>query len=98
MQYDLLLKGGMLIDSTQGIHAIKDIAFKDGTVAEVGDDLDVSSVTDVIDCSGSIVSPGWIDLHVHAFWGCSHYGIDPDPHLVANGVTTALDAGSAGAD
>jgi len=98
MQYDLLLKGGMLIDSAQGIQAIKDIAFKDGTVAEVGDELDLSSATDVIDCSDSIVSPGWIDLHVHAFWGCSHYGIDPDPHLVANGVTTALDAGSAGAD
>ncbi len=98
MQYDLLLKGGMVIDSAQGIHAIKDIAFKGGIVAEAGDDLDPSSAREVIDCSGSIVSPGWIDLHIHAFWGCSHFGIDPDPHLIANGVTTALDAGSAGAD
>jgi dihydroorotase len=39
-----------------------------------------------------------IDLHVHVFWGVSHLGIEPDPHCVAKGVTTAVDAGSAGAD
>ena len=98
MTYDLLLKGGTLIDAAQGIHATKDIAFKDGLVAEIGDDLTREQAAEVIECSDHIVSPGMIDLHVHVFWGCSHYGIEPDPHCIAKGVTTALDVGSAGAD
>ena len=98
MTYDLLLKGGTLIDAAQGIHATKDIAFKDGLVAEIGDDLTREQAAEVIACSDHIVSPGMIDLHVHAFWGCSHYGIEPDPYCIAKGVTTALDVGSAGAD
>ena len=98
MAYDLVLTGGTLIDPAQDIHGKRDIAFQDGTVAEIGTDLSYHGATDVIDCSGMFVSPGWIDLHVHAFWGCSHYGIEPDPYIIAKGVTTALDAGSAGAD
>lgn len=98
MAFDLLLKGGTLIDPSQGVHGIKDIAFKDGRVEAVADDLGQPESVQMIDCSNRFVSPGWIDLHVHAFWGCSHYGIEPDPNFIANGVTTALDVGSAGAD
>lgn len=98
MSYDLLLKGGTLIDPSQRIHAVKDIAFTNGNVAAVGNDFPPSEAVEVVDCSGNIVAPGMIDLHVHVFWGVSHYGIEPDPHCVARGVTTAVDAGSTGAD
>jgi dihydroorotase len=98
MTFDMLLHGGTLIDPGQAIHAVKDIAFKDGIVAYVGDPLVDPGTAEVIDCADQFVSPGWIDFHVHVFWGCSHYGIEADPHCIANGVTTAVDAGSAGAD
>ena len=98
MEYDLLLKGGTLIDPSQGIHAFKDVAFKDEKVTAIGDNLDAVKADRVVDCTGLIVAPGLVDLHVHGFWGCSHYGIEPDPYCISKGVTTALDAGSAGAD
>ncbi|MDP3062798.1 MAG: amidohydrolase/deacetylase family metallohydrolase, partial [Chloroflexota bacterium] len=51
----------------------------------------------VVDASGLVVTPGLVDLHVHVFWGVSHFGIEPDPTCLSRGVTTAVDAGSAGA-
>jgi dihydroorotase len=98
MTYDLLLKGGTLIDPSEAVHAVKDIGFSDGIVKDVGDNLSDREAAEVLDCAGQFVSPGWIDFHVHVFWGCSHYGIEPDPYCIAKGVTTAVDAGSAGAD
>lgn len=98
MPYDLLLQGGLLVDPAQGIHAVQDVAFAAGKVAAVAPDLSAHTAQQVIDCRGHIVAPGMIDLHVHVFWGVSHLGIEPDPHCIAKGVTTAVDAGSAGAD
>ncbi len=98
MTYDLLLKGGTLIDPSQGIRSVKDIAFDRGSVLKVADDLPVSDAKEVLNCSGRYVTPGLVDLHVHVFRGVSHYGIEADPHCVGRGVTTAVDAGSAGAD
>lgn len=98
MKFDLLLKGGLLIDPAQQIHAVQDVAFAGGKVAAVGTDLPSTDAATVLDCTGRIVAPGMIDLHVHVFWGVAHLGIEPDPHCVAKGVTTAVDAGSAGAD
>ena len=96
--YDLLLAGGTLLDPAQGTRAATNVAFAAGNVAAVGPHLSAADAKDIVDCSGRIVAPGMIDLHVHVFWGVSHYGIEPDPHCVAKGVTTAVDAGSAGAD
>lgn len=96
--YDLLLKGGTLVDPAQGIHAQQDVAFAGGLVAAVAQGIEPSTTQHILNCAGHIVAPGLIDLHVHVFPGVSHYGIDPDPHCIARGVTTAVDAGSAGAD
>jgi dihydroorotase len=96
--YDLVLQGGTLIDPAQGIHAIKDIAFSEGKVSAIDSDLALQESRQIVDCAGRIVAPGMIDLHVHVFWGVSSYGIEVDRHCVAKGVTTAVDAGSAGAD
>ena len=98
MSYDLLLKGGTLIDPFQGIHSVRDIAFAGGYVTAIADDLPGSQAQEVLDCSGRYVSPGMVDLHVHVFSGVSHYGIEADPYCLGRGVTTAVDAGSAGAD
>jgi len=87
-----------VLDPAQGIHAVSDVAFEDGKVAAVGPRLPHADAAETVDCAGLLVAPGMIDLHVHVFYGVSHYGIEPDPHCVAKGVTTAVDAGSAGAD
>jgi len=98
MAYDLLIKGGTLIDPAQNIHANKDVAFSSGVVAAVDDNLSNADALEVLDASGCLVTPGMIDLHVHVFYGVSHYGIEPDPTCLAKGATTVVDAGSAGAD
>jgi dihydroorotase len=98
MSYDLMLKGGTLVDPAAALHTPMDVAFSQGRVAEVAPALDAATARQVVDCRGQFVAPGMIDLHVHVYWGVSHYGIHPDPHCVAKGVTTAVDAGSAGAD
>src|SRR5215831_11117454 len=97
-RFDLLLAGGTLLDPAQGARAVTNVAFAGGNVAAVGPHLSAADAAETVDCAGQIVAPGMIDLHVHVFWGVSHYGIEPDPHCVAKGVTTAVDAGSAGAD
>ena len=98
MLYDLLLKGGTLVDPAQQLHAVQDVAFTDGKVAAVGADLSADQARQTLDVAGRVVSPGLIDLHVHVYWGVSHFGVEPDPTCIARGVTTVVDAGSAGAD
>ncbi|HET9471519.1 MAG TPA: hypothetical protein VFO24_10470, partial [Usitatibacter sp.] len=97
-RYDLLLAGGTVLDPAQGLRMAADVAFAGGNVAAVQAGLNRGDAAETVDCSGLLVAPGMIDLHVHVFYGVSHYGIEPDPNCVAKGVTTAVDAGSAGAD
>ena len=94
--YDLLIKGGIVVDPSQDLHAVRDVALADGLVAAVEPSID-GAAAETIDATGLIVSPGLMDLHVHAFWGGSTYGIEPDAGNISRGVTTAVDAGSAGA-
>ena len=98
MLYDLLIKGGTLVDPAQNINARKDVAFADSRVAAVADDIATDQAHQSIDASGRIVTPGMIDLHVHIYPGVSHFGVEPDATCLARGATTVVDAGSAGAD
>ncbi|MYD59970.1 MAG: amidohydrolase/deacetylase family metallohydrolase [Gemmatimonadetes bacterium] len=98
MKYDVLIKGGTLVDPAESLSAVRDVAFSGGLVAAVGEDLDTGDAREVIDAAGCVVTPGLIDIHVHVFAGVSHYGIEPDPTCLARGATTVVDAGSAGAD
>ena len=94
---DLVLKGGRVIDPGQGIDAIRDLAIVDGRVTEIAPAI-ADAVSDrVIDAGGMIVTPGLIDLHAHVYQGGSKIGIDADRYCPPNGVTTVVDAGSAGA-
>lgn len=95
-QYDLVLKGGHVVDPSQGLDKIQDIAFTDGKVSKVSDEIPGSDGNDVRDVSKSIVVPGLIDLHTHVYWGGTSLGIDADDFCRHNGVTTAVDTGSAG--
>lgn len=95
MAYDLILRGGRVIDPSQSIDRVADVAFADGKVAAIGDELSDSSA-DVRDVSGFIVSPGLIDLHTHVYWGGTSLGVDADTFCRESGVTTSVDTGSAG--
>lgn len=97
--YDLLIRNGFLLDSASGLgRARKDLAVLDGRIAAIRDEIAEEDAATVIDADGSLVCPGLIDLHVHVWDGVAHLGIPADPNCVGKGVTTAFDAGSAGAD
>ena len=92
MSFDLVLRGGRVIDPSQGIDSAMDVGFRDGRVAKLGAGLDGKSVRDV---KGLIVTPGLIDLHTHVYWGGTSLGVDPLT-LARGGCTTLVDTGSAG--
>jgi len=96
MSYDLILRGGRVIDPSQKLDAVIDVAFSQGKVARIGPGLQGDTDTDVRDVSGAIVTPGLIDLHTHVYWGGTSLGIDAEDFCRRSGVTTAVDTGSAG--
>jgi dihydroorotase len=91
---DLLIAGGRVIDPSQSLNALLDVGIRDGHVQEIGPALDRSAYADIFDAGGKHVCPGLIDLHGHWYEG-NLYGVDPLLCL-NSGVTTAVDAGSAG--
>jgi dihydroorotase len=102
-QYDLLLKGGHVIDAKNRISAIRDVAIKDGKIAAVAPGIAESSALKTVNVAGLYVTPGLIDIHVHCYTGTgerSSYAGDlsvyPDGFTFRNGVTTVADAGGAG--
>ncbi|MDP9137150.1 MAG: amidohydrolase/deacetylase family metallohydrolase [Pseudomonadota bacterium] len=96
MTYDLILKGGRVIDPSQHLDRVADVAFSGGKVAKVGGGIDAGGGADIRDVSGLIVSPGLIDLHTHVYWGGTSLGVDAEEFCRTSGVTTAVDTGSAG--
>ena len=90
--YDLIIKGGRVIDPSAGLDAVHDVAVSAGKIAAVEPGI-AGNAAETIDARGKIVAPGLIDIHTHA--GRSKEG---PPLLLADGVTGWVDAGSAGAD
>ena len=93
---DLLLKGGEVIDPAQNTRGKLDIAIKHGVISQVASNINPSGSSRVIDVSGKIVVPGLIDLHCHIYEGVNQNRVNPDLAGVRSGVTTLVDAGSAG--
>ncbi|MDG1893839.1 MAG: amidohydrolase/deacetylase family metallohydrolase [Fuerstiella sp.] len=94
MEYDILIRGGEVVDPSQQLRGVRDVAVLDGRIAAVEEHITGEAVN-TIDAQGQIVVPGLIDLHVHVYTH-SPFGLDADPLCPAGGVTTMLDAGTAG--
>jgi dihydroorotase len=101
--YDLLLKGGHVIDGKNKISAIRDVAIKDGKIAAVAANIPTSSAHKVIPAAGLYVTPGLVDIHVHVYAGTGRRNaydgdnsVYPDGFTFRSGVTTVVDAGSSG--
>jgi dihydroorotase len=99
--YDLVLKGGHVIDPRNNIDAVRDVGIRDGRIAAVSADIPQSQGLRTVDVKGMYVTPGLIDIHVHVFAGNgpAYTGVSsvrPDDHSFRSGVTTMVDAGSSG--
>src|SRR5579863_159692 len=101
--YDLLLKGGHVIDAKNHLSAVRDIAIQNGRVAEVASNIDPAKALKVVDASGLYATPGLVDIHVHVYAGTGMRGaysgdnsVYPDGFTFRVGVTTVADAGSSG--
>jgi dihydroorotase len=97
MDFDLLLRGGRLIDPASGVDAARDVAFARGRVAAIDQGIPPDRASKVVDATGRLVTPGLIDLHSHVYWGGTSLGVDADALAAMSGTTTYVDAGSAGA-
>ena len=96
--YNLLIKGGMVIDPSLELHQISDVAVEDGKIARVAPSIPAEEASRVIEVQGKVVTPGLIDLHTHVYHGVNGNGVEADVGGVHAGVTTMVDAGSAGCD
>ena len=97
LAYDLLIAGGRVVDPALGLASVADVAITNGVVARVAASIPRAEASRVYDARGKIVTPGLIDTHGHVFDGVASSNIDPDLVGLPRGVTTIVDAGSAGA-
>ena len=92
--YDLVLKGGRVIDPSQGLDGVMDVAIAKGKIAKIGKRL--TAGRKIVNVAGKIVLPGMIDTHAHVYKHVSgRFGLDPDMAGVRSGVTTLVDQGGA---
>ena len=99
-EYSLLFKNGHVIDPANSINEVMDVAVQGKIIARVAKNIPESTAEKVVDCAGYYVTPGIIDMHVHVYYthtGGGYFGsIRPEPRVFSSGVTTVVDAGSAG--
>src|SRR5215471_18138392 len=100
-EYDLLLKGGHVIDPKNKISGRRDVAIKDGRIAAVAAEIPATRAAKTVNVAGLYIAPGLVDLHVHVYAGAgtAYTGpssVRPDDHSFRSGVTTMVDAGSSG--
>ena len=102
-QYDLIIKGGTVIDPRNQINQVMDIAISDGMIREVSSEIAVDDGKLVVDASGLIITPGLIDIHTHVFVGEKEgtfaggfSSVSPDDFTFKAGITTVVDAGTSG--
>jgi len=97
LPFNLILKGGRIIDPAQKLDSAADVAFAGGKVTAVADNISPDDTAEVRNVSGKLVVPGLIDFHTHVYWGGTPLGVDAEEIARRSGTTTFVDAGSAGA-
>ena len=97
-RFDLVVAGGTVIDPASGLEDRRDVGISDGRIAAIEPHLSGGDAASVIDATGRYVVPGLVDLHVHVYPGVADLSVAPDPTCLGRGVTTAVDAGSVGAN
>ena len=95
MEYDLVLRGARVLDPAQHIDGLSDVAVTGGRIVALAENIAGSGRRE-IHLTGKLLTPGWIDIHAHLYPGSTTWGIRADAHYLSTGVTTAVDAGSAG--
>jgi dihydroorotase len=93
-QYDLLLKNGRVVDADLGLDGILDVAVANGKIAAIAGNI-AGPCYDIIDCTGKLVIPGFVDAHQHCY-PPTLISLSPDTGGIYNGVPTVVDAGSSG--
>ena len=100
-QYDVLLKGGHVIDPRNDVNRRMDVAVTAGKIARVAENIAASEAKKVVDVTGLYVTPGLVDIHVHVYTGpdpLAEYtgdrSVAPDGFTFRSGVTTVVDLGS----
>ena len=96
--FDLVLAGGTVIDPASGLHDRRDVGIAGGRIAAIEPHLSGSEAAAMLDVTDQLVVPGLVDLHVHVYPGVADLSVEADPTCLGRGVTTAVDAGSAGAN
>ena len=96
IKYDLLIRGGNVIDPSQKLNAVRDVAFAGGKVAQVSASIAADSAATTYDASGKLVVPGLVDSHTHMYYGVASLCVDPRTDFTPVGVTCAVDGGTAG--
>ncbi len=96
MPFDLLIHSGEVIDPAQNLRGRRDVGIANGKIAALEPHLPRDGAATLIDATGKLVTPGLIDMHVHAFIG-TDLGLDMDAIGPTSGTTTMVDTGSAGA-
>src|SRR5690606_13026458 len=102
--YRVIVKGGHLIDPKNNIDRLMDVAINGDTIAKIAEHIPVAEGKQIIDASGMVVCPGYIDIHSHNFFGAKpnqgysdgFNALPPDGFTFRNGVTTVVDAGGSG--
>src|SRR5262249_50194670 len=96
--YDLLIKGGRVIDPSQKVSGVLVVAIAGGKIAAVAANIPDGRAREVFDARGKLVTPGFINVHAHLYIYGNTVTVEPEPVGFPAGVTTAIDAGSAGAN
>src|SRR5216683_1703394 len=94
-KFDLLIEGGTVIDPSQNLNGQFDVAIKDGKILEVSKNISKDRALKAVSAKDRIVTPGFIDMHAHCYDGIGN-GMNADRNCLGRGVTTVVDAGSAG--
>jgi dihydroorotase len=97
-KFDLLIKGGEVLDPSQRLRARRDVGLRFGVVEAIEADIPVARANRVLNADGKLVVPGLIDLHAHVFPYGSPIGIPADELVPFQGTTTVVSAGDAGAN